>query len=69
MFVEIPNLLPFANNPKLLVFTVYAFSDFENVSVTLAFNPTPVAPFPGVTITTAGAVVSVPAAVPNQLPK
>ncbi len=49
--------------------SVLRFSDFENVSTTAAFNPMPAAPFAGVTINTVGAVVSVTAAVVNELKK
>src|SRR5205814_1816743 len=56
--------VPFTNSAiVLLPFTVAAFSDFENVTTTHGFNPTPVAPFDGVTLTTVGGVVSAVAAV------
>ena len=48
-----------------MVVTVAGFIDSENVIITCAFGPMPVAPSAGVTETTAGAVASAVAAVVN----
>ena len=57
--------LPAANNANELLVIVVGSSDSENVSVTTACGPTPVAPSAGVTIRIVGAVVSAAAAVVN----
>jgi hypothetical protein len=67
VLIESPNGVPFASTAKFVVLIVLGFSDFENVSTTTAFGPTPVDPFCGVMIDTTGAVVSVPAPVVNVL--
>jgi len=61
------NFTPFANSPRVFALIVLAFKDFENVNTTVAFRPIPVAPFPGVTDTTCGGVVSATIAVVNEL--
>ncbi len=67
--MPIPNLFPSTNKPTVLLLIVLGFSGLLKVNTTAAFSPIPVAPLPGVTIATTGAVVSVPPPVVNELSK
>src|SRR5207249_6569781 len=53
------------NKARVVEFTVLEFTGSENVRMTVAFRPMPVALFGGLTDTTAGGVVSAEAAVVN----
>jgi hypothetical protein len=59
-------LLPLASKLTVPLLMVLGFNDLEKVSTTVV-SPMPVAPLAGVTITTVGAVASVPAPVVNEL--